>query len=84
MNLHDAQVLRYSTDTTGKMAIAFLALQTQYLEAMIEKYTSYMNNIKWHLETNKAYLKEGEEVNCRKRISDMAEFIEDLRKLLNV
>lgn len=56
-----------------------MVTQTEYIKYLLEKYTRYVENIKWHVKTNKPALPE--ESTCRHRIKCYEEIIDDLQKL---
>lgn len=49
------------------------------LDFFIKKYQTYIDNLEWHMKTNKPQDKSLDD--CKKKITTLTEFVNDLKKI---
>jgi len=52
---------------------------TFHIRFLIDKYQKQIDNLKWHIETNKPQI--DERLKCMQRISDFSDVVYDLKQL---
>ena len=54
-------------------------MENTYIRFLIDKYQKQVDNLNWHIQTNKPQI--DERLKCMQRISDFSDIIYDLKQL---